>query len=151
MTKKYDDSSIVVLSDIEHVRLRLGIYFGSNHTTEVQVPDLSTLEFKSFSFVPATLKAVGEILDNSIDELTQTDFKNKTITVTATPEKGLYSVKDNGRGVPIGKHETGKYTPEVVFGSLRSGRNFSNDRQQGVQGQNGVGSSCTCFTSTSFK
>src|SRR5690606_24330643 len=53
------------------------------------------------------------------------------------------------RGIPIDiHHATKKYTPEVVLASLRSGRNFKQDKDSGVIGQNGMGSSMTCFCST---
>jgi len=151
MTKQYTEKDITVLSDRDHVRLRVGIYFGSNQQTDIEVLSLTDgIEFKQYTIVPAAFKAVGEIIDNCIDEFAQVDKKSKKLSIIADATAGKYTISDNGRGVPIGKHETGTYTPEVVFGSLRSGRNFTDERQQGVQGQNGVGSSCVCFSSTSF-
>ena len=151
--KTYTGKDIQVLSDRDHVRKRTSVYLGSMELSSYKVPilDASTITYESFEFIPAVYKAIGEILDNAIDELTQINIKRKLLTITADPLVGSYTVADNGRGVPIDKHATGKYTPEVVFGSLRSGRNFGDDKHIGVIGTNGVGSSITNYTSTDFK
>lgn len=149
----YTGKDIKVLSDFEHVRMRTNVYLGNTVKTTYSVPVFSAdggMTIKPLEFVPAVLKAVGEILDNSVDEHTQISKTSKWIRITAVPEDGRYIVEDNGRGVPVDKHETGKYTPEVVFGSLRSGRNFSDDKKAGVIGANGVGSSCVVACSTTF-
>jgi len=150
--KEYTEKDIQVLSDRDHVRLRLPVYAGSTAVHEYEIPIFSNGDFhlQTVSFVPAAYKCVGEIIDNCIDEFAQTTSANKHITIEAQPLLGTYTISDNGRGVPIGKHETGKYTPEVVFGSLRSGRNFVSDKSAGVIGMNGMGSSITCFCSTEF-
>jgi DNA gyrase subunit B len=108
-------------------------------------------QVKTLKFVPAVNKAVGEILDNSWDELIQYKRSDKKITIVADPEIGHFIISDNGRGIPIDIHETGKYTPEVALVSLRAGRNFSDDKEAGVIGMNGVGSSCVVACSTKFE
>jgi DNA gyrase/topoisomerase IV subunit B len=109
-----------------------------------------TLKFEEVTFIPAVLKAIGEIIDNSVDEFTHIGGKGK-LDITADPSKGSYVISDNGRGVPIDIHEAGVHTPQVVFGLMRSGRNFDDDsKTQGVIGVNGVGSACTNFCSTTF-
>lgn len=149
---KDSGSDIKVLSDIEHVRKRTQIYLGNTDVTQYDIPIFhdGKFEVQTLEFIPAVYKAVGEILDNSLDEFAQTTFAGKQLHIDATPAEGKYKIADNGRGIPIDKHETGKYTPEVALGSLRAGRNFSDDKTAGVIGQNGVGSACTNFCSTSF-
>lgn len=151
--KEYTPEDIKVLSDREHVRLRTQVYLGNTKKTSYTVPLFLNDKFKTkeIEFIPAVYKAVGEIIDNCIDEFAQIDIPNKHLTIEAQPVLGIYTVTDNGRGVPIGMHSSGKPTPEVVFGSLRSGRNFSDDKEAGVIGQNGVGSACTNYCSTEFK
>lgn len=148
----YTASDIKVLSDFEHVRQRTQVYLGNMNPTEYTIPifDGDDLVMTTVTFIPAVYKAVGEIIDNSLDEFAQIKQRNKTLVLEAQPDIGRYLVSDNGRGVPIEKHETGKYTPEVVFGSLRSGRNFTDDKEVGVIGMNGVGSSCVVATSSEF-
>jgi DNA topoisomerase-2 len=152
--KSYTSKDIKVLSDHEHIRKRTAVYLGNMNAATYSVPIFlnGQFEIKQVEFIPAVYKAVGEIIDNAIDEFSQISIPDKRLVIEATPSQGIYSVSDNGRGVPIDKHETGKYTPEVVFGSLRSGRNFNDDEKQvGVIGVNGVGSSCVVATSTEFK
>jgi DNA gyrase/topoisomerase IV subunit B len=150
--KDYTDEEIKVLSDREHVRLRTQIYLGNTKKTSYSVPLFLDDKFqvKEIEFIPAVYKAVGEIIDNSIDEFAQTDIPNKHLEIEANPLLGTYTITDNGRGVPIGMHSSGKYTPEVAFGSLRSGRNFTDNKETGVIGQNGVGSACTNYCSVEF-
>lgn len=154
MTKKksYTAEDIQVLSDREHVRLRTQIYLGNMHPCTYNVPLFlnDKFEIKQIEFIPAVYKAVGEILDNSIDEFAHLDQKNKLLEIEADSESGYYKISDNGRGVPIEMHEAGKPTPEVVFSLLRSGRNFKNDKETGVKGQNGVGASVTAMVSNKF-
>ncbi len=149
----YDSSDIKVLSDRDHVRLRTQMYLGNMSPTKYIVPLFIDGSFKTkeIEFIPAVYKAINEIIDNSCDEFSQTTSKNKHLTIDAHPILGMYSVSDNGRGVPIDKHESGPYTPEVVFGQLRSGRNFEDEKDAGVIGMNGLGAVATNFTSTEFK
>jgi len=154
MTKAYTAKDIRVLSDAEHVRMRTNVYLGNTNITTYSVPILTgeELEVKQFSFVPAAYRAVEEIIGNALDEFTHINQRVKHLKIDASPATGKFTISDNGRGVPIDKHETGKHTPEVVFGSMRSGRNFDDtNRTAGVIGVNGVGSSCVNFCSSEFE
>lgn len=152
VSKKYTAKDIQVLTDREHVRLRTQVYLGNTSETTYSVPLFlnNKFEIADMSFIPAVYKAVGEILDNCIDEFAQIKG-NKILSISADPQMGVYTIGDNGRGIPIGKHETGKFTPEVALGSLRSGRNFEEEITAGVIGQNGVGSACTNYCSKKFE
>src|SRR5271165_3782248 len=154
MAKKpeYTAEDIKVLDDRSHVRLRTNVYLGNTKKTSYSVPLFlnDKFEVKEIEFIPAVYKAVGEIIDNSIDEFANTTFAGKVLSIEANPILGTYTITDNGRGVPIDMHSSGKYTPEVAFGSLRSGRNFEEGKETGVIGQNGVGSACTNYCSVEF-
>lgn len=152
MAKEYTSSQIQVLSDREHVRQRVNIYLGSTHPTPYRVPMFGSggIRVVDVEFIPAVYKAVGEIIDNALDEFSQIDTANKTLTINAIPQLGQYAVQDNGRGIPIDMHPTGRYTPEVALSSLKAGRNFTADKTQGVVGQNGVGAACTNYCSENF-
>lgn len=151
----YTSDDIDVLDNVEYVRLRTHNFFGNMSISEHEVPIFSDEGFhiEHLTFVPAAAKAFDEIVDNCIDEFHNMQKKVKpTIKIIADPQTGHYSIGDNGRGVPIDKHtKTGKPTPEVVFGMLQSGRNFKDGKEEGVRGQNGVGSACVNFCSTEFK
>ena len=149
--KEYTAADIQVLTDVEHVRLRTNTYVGSMTPSVYKIPyfDTGKIEITDVEFTPSVLKCVNEVLENGYDELLQCNVSNKIIKIRAEPEKGSYTISDNGRGIPIDKHSSGKYTPEVVFTSLKSGRNFKDaDRQVGIKGVNGVGGSIVAMVST---
>lgn len=149
----YTSKDIQELDDREYVRLRTQIYFGNMHSTSFVLPNLLSPNLETFTaeFVPAAYKAVGEIIDNAVDEFSQITTRKKELVIDANPSQGTYSVSDTGRGIPIDKRPNGKYTPQVALGSLKASRNFNDDDKEiGVIGQNGVGAACTNFCSTSF-
>lgn len=150
--KQYTGADILSLSDREHVRLRTQVYLGSMHPTAYQIPILTEdrLQIQDVEFIPAVYKAIGEVIDNSLDEFSHLTSKVKLLKIDAKPETGWFSVSDNGRGIPVDKHATGKFTPEVALGSLKAGRNFTDDKEIGVIGMNGVGAACTNYCSSEF-
>ena len=81
---------------------------------------------------------VYEIVDNSIDEAMA--GRCDCIEVVLYPD-GSVSVRDNGRGVPSGMHQTGKPTLEVVFTVLHAGGKFGGGGYKISGGLHGVGAS----------
>lgn len=155
----YSADDIVSLTDREHVRLRTQIYLGSTHPTTFIIPLLSepTLKMEAVTFIPALYKSIGEIIDNSLDEFSHLTSKIKLLKIDASPETGFYTISDNGRGIPIdkkivteGRGTKEVFTPEIALSHLRAGRNFTDEKEVGVIGQNGVGAACTNFCSSEF-
>lgn len=156
-TKEYTAADIEDLSDREHVRLRTNVYLGGMSPVEYTIPMFvnNELVFERFEFIPAVYRAIGEIVDNSLDEFSHINKPNCVLSITAAPLIGKYTITDNGRGIPIEQKADRKnkkvWVPELVLSRLRSGRNFKDDKKRlGLRGVNGVGASCTNFCSSSF-
>jgi topoisomerase-4 subunit B len=117
----YDASSIQVLEDMEHVRLRPGMYIGGKDDRALH-------------------HMVAEIIDNSMDEAVA---GHATWIEVELHENGHVSVRDNGRGIPTGPHpkDPTKSALEIIFCTLNAGGKFSGDAYETSGGLHGVGSS----------
>ncbi|MEC7258694.1 MAG: ATP-binding protein, partial [Pseudomonadota bacterium] len=120
-SQTYDASSIQVLEDMEHVRLRPGMYIGGKDDRALH-------------------HMVSEIIDNSMDEAVA---GHATWIEVELHENGHVSVRDNGRGIPIGMHpkDPTKSAREIIFCTLNAGGKFSGDSYETSGGLHGVGSS----------
>ncbi|KMK68949.1 DNA topoisomerase IV subunit B [Puniceibacterium sp. IMCC21224] len=117
----YDASSIQVLEDMEHVRLRPGMYIGGKDDRALH-------------------HMVAEIIDNSMDEAVA---GHATWIEVELHENGHVTIRDNGRGIPTGPHpkDPSKSALEIIFCTLNAGGKFSGDSYETSGGLHGVGSS----------
>ena len=120
MTGKYEDDSIQILTGLEPVRRRPGMYIGSTDAHGLH-------------------HLIWEIVDNAVDEAINGYGKKITITLE---KDGSCTVADEGRGMPIGTHPSGKNTLEVIFTVLHAvGKFTSQGGYKTAGGLHGVGAS----------
>jgi len=123
----YDASSIEVLTGLEPVKKRPGMY------TNTEIPN----------------HLAQEVMDNSVDEAVS---GYATLINVTLYQDGALSVEDNGRGIPIDIHpKEGTPAVEVILTKLHAGGKFSNDSYQFSGGLHGVGVSVVNALSSSFE
>ncbi len=128
MAKDYGDDNIKTLDPVTHIRMRPGMYVGEPGTGAMYHDCIYIL--------------MKEVIDNSIDEFVM--GSGKKIDVTVNYDTGEVSVRDYGRGIPLGK---------VVdcVSQMNTGGKFDSDAFQFSAGMNGVGTKAVNALSEFFE
>ena len=126
--QNYGDSSIKTLDPVTHIRMRPGMYVGEPGTGAM--------------YHDAIYILMKEVIDNSIDEFVM--GSGKRIDVNVNYDTGETSVRDYGRGIPLGK---------VVdcVSQMNTGGKFDSESFQFSAGMNGVGTKAVNALSEFFE
>ena len=120
--RAYTSADIELLSEMEGVRKRPGMYIGSTNGTGLH-------------------HLIWEIVDNGVDEAS--NGYGSVIRVTLHKD-GSCSVEDEGRGIPVDIHKkTGIPAVQLIFTTLHSGGKFASKVYATSSGLHGVGATVT--------
>lgn len=118
----YTAKDIELLSELEGVRKRPGMYIGSTNLTGLH-------------------HLVWEIVDNAVDEAVNGHGKKIVVTIM---RDGSIQVEDEGRGVPVDVHpQTGLPAVQLIYTTLHSGGKFNSKNYKTSAGLHGVGATVT--------
>jgi len=127
MAKKYDESAVQSLDALAHIRLRSGMYIG--RLGDGSHPD------------DGIYVMMKEVIDNSVDEFIM--GQGKRIEISLNEKTSAVSVRDYGRGIPLGK------VIECVS-QINTGAKYNDDVFQFSVGLNGVGTKAVNALSSYF-
>lgn len=127
-------------TDKQHALSKSGMYIGNcRRTTKLMwVIEGDKAVTKNITLTPGALKLVRELIDNAYDNI----YRGGTTNINIEFKDNKLTVANNGKTIPIIKHEThGKYIPEMLASEFRAGDNMEADDRKGrvSAGTHGLG------------
>lgn len=123
MNENYNADSIKILSDLDHIRLRSGMYISDGGVSAL----------------------FNEAIDNSVDEVLAGYSDSLIVDCDVNDKQAKYAIIDTGRGIPTGyKEVNGQNVPilEAIITKANSGGKFDSSAYLNSSGLNGVGACC---------
>jgi DNA topoisomerase-2 len=154
-----------------HILTRPDSYIGSISSIRetMYVPEENEegdikMVYKQIEYVQGLYKIVDEVIVNARDQYVRLntsldepvskkskDIPVSNIWINVNQEKGYISVKNDGNGIPIRKHQTEDlYIPDMIFGYLLTSSNYKEGVRRFVGGKNGYGAKLANIYSTEF-
>ncbi|MSP55398.1 MAG: methyltransferase domain-containing protein [Myxococcales bacterium] len=128
-TTAYNADSIIILEGLDAVRMRPAMYVGSTGAAGI-------------------MQLVIEVLQNALDEALTGHASILTVSVD---RDGRWTVNDDGRGMPVDQHSSGRPIPEVLVSELHAGGKFKDGAYRLPGGLHGVGLTCVNALSAEFE
>lgn len=155
------------ISGATQILARPGMWLGSMQplTQKMFMIDKDGVTYKEVTYIPAFLKIISEILDNSCDVLVKECGAKGKVKVVI--DEGWVYIEDNGPGIPVIRKDikditdnrmsdeekkkiSETYLPEIAWTRLFSGSNFKDSDDKTTVGSHGLGSKCTSIFSKKF-
>lgn len=161
-------------SQIEHVLHRPDTYLGSINTelgyrwiiedsVEQIVSDSASVSssivtkkavLKEIIYNKGIEQCIVELITNAVDHaqrLLSSNSKNQVTKIEITCDDMVFSIKNNGEGIPVEKHKTtGLYIPEMIFGNMLTSSNYDDNEKRTWGGKNGIGAKAANVFSKKF-
>jgi DNA topoisomerase-2 len=173
-TQQHTQEEVYDKTDLHnHILTRPDSYIGSIssikdylYVPEEQEDGSILMVYQPIEYVQGLYKIVDEVIVNARDQYvrlntnldTVEDTKKKlkdiplsNIWINVDQEKGFISVKNDGNGIPVRKHQTEDiYIPDMIFGHLLTSSNYKEGVRRFVGGKNGYGAKLANIYSTEF-
>ena len=165
--KTKQENDFEALSGISQITKRPEMWIGSMSpkSQKMFVIGTESVEYREVKYIPAFLKIISEVLDNSIDAIIR--YRSGKGKIKVVMEDESITIEDNGPGIPVIKKDikdikdakmsseekkriSETYLPEIAWTRLFSGSNFNNSDDKTTIGSHGLGSKCTSIFSKKF-